>query len=172
MKPQTGEYPPYFKRYIDLAGSGELSELLYENTKQAEEFFLKISGDMGNYRYAPGKWSVKEVLMHLADMERVFAYRALICIRGEDTTILHPVDENIVASNVDVNSRNVESVWQEFSTVRTNSEILFKYMTEKQGCFLGNARPHKFSARALGYMMIGHVKHHIQLIKERYLPAH
>lgn len=168
-KPEPGEHHPYFQRYIDLVGEGEFLSLLRENTRQTEQFFGNLPVEKQDYRYAPGKWTPKEVLMHVTDMERVFAYRALVGVRGEGVTALHSVDENVVAEHVDVSGRTMKSVVDEFLVVRRNSEIIFEHTTDAQSKFMANGIPHKVSPRALGYMIIGHALHHIRVIGERYL---
>ena len=124
---------------------------------------------MQNYRYAADKWTVKEVLMHVIDTERAFAYRAFVCARGDAETRLYGMDENFYNKNTDVTNRTIASLLAEFVAVRNNSVALFENINDAQSRFLGNTMPHKISARALGYLMIGHVAHHIDIIKMRYL---
>ncbi|UKJ06093.1 DinB family protein [Solitalea lacus] len=167
--PEQTEYNPYFQHYIDLVGEGDFETLFHQNTLLTAQYFKEVPSEKHNYRYAPNKWSVKEVLMHIIDTERVFAYRALVCARGDNSTPLHSMDEDLYAANVDVTHRTMESLIDEFLTVRKNSEFLFKNISDEQSKFLGNGVTHNISARALGFIMIGHIHHHVNVLNERYL---
>ncbi len=168
-RPEKIEYNPYFQKYIDLVALGDFQQNFDENTKDTIDFFENIPVEKHNYKYGIDKWTIKEVLMHIIDTERVFAYRALVCLRGDKETPLHSMDDNLYASNIDVTHRTMESLLEEFKTVRDNSNQLFQNVTEEQSKFLGNAVTHNISARALGLIMIGHIIHHINIIKSRYL---
>ncbi len=168
-RPEKNEYNPYFQSYIDLVELGDFQKNFTEHTKNSIDFFKSIPLDKHNYKYGIDKWTIKEVLMHIIDTERVFAYRTLVCLRGDNSTPLHSMDDNLYASNVDVTQRTMESLLDEFTTVRNNSSLLFQNVTEEQSRFLGNAVTHQFSARALGLIMMGHILHHIEIIKIRYL---
>ena len=168
-RPEKTEYNPYFQNYIDLVEAGDFHEVFSRNTQDTVDFFSKIPKDKHDYKYADNKWTIKEVLMHIIDTERVFAYRTLVCLRGDHTTPLHSMDDNLYASNIDVTSRTMEHLVQEFQVVRNNSNLLFENVTEEQSKFLGNGITHSFSARALGVIMMGHILHHINVLNERYL---
>jgi len=168
-RPEISEYKPQFQRYIDLVGSGSFLDILNENTKLLVDYFNNIPHQLLNHKYAEGKWTIKEVLMHIIDTERAFAYRAFVCGRGDADTPLHGMDENLYAANIDVTERTIESLLAEFVAVRNNSKAFFENLSEKQSMFLGNCITYKISARALGYLIIGHAIHHIHIISERYL---
>jgi hypothetical protein len=168
-KPEAIEYKPYFQRYIDLVNEGDFLEELQKNKMETVQLFKSISSNKHNYRYAEKKWTVKEVLMHMIDTERGFSYRILVCARADGKTPLYPMDEDMYAANVDVTNRTMDSLIKEFEVVRESATILFENLTADQSTFLGDNITHKISARALGYILIGHVKHHNNVIKERYL---
>lgn len=168
-RPEITEYNPYFQNYIDLVELGDFQSNFTENTKNTIEFFKNIPIEKHNYKYGIDKWTIKEVLMHIIDTERVFAYRTLVCLRGDNKTPLHSMDDNLYASNIDVTLRTMESLLEEFVVVRNNSNLLFQNITEEQSKFLGNGVTHQISARALGLIMMGHILHHVQVIKTRYL---
>lgn len=168
-RPEEIEYNPYFQNYIDLVEVGDFNNVFNHNTQHTIDFFSSIQNDKHNYKYADNKWTIKEVLMHIIDTERVFAYRTLVCLRGDDKTPLYSMDDNLYASNIEVTHRTMESLLEEFKIVRANSNLLFENVSEEQSKFLGNGVTHNFSARALGLIMIGHILHHIKIIKERYL---
>jgi len=168
-RPEPNEFNPYFHKYIDLVEDGDFFEIFKNDTESTIEFFKNISEEKHNFKYAPEKWTVKDVLMHIIDTERIFSYRALVCARGDDKTLLQRADENLFAANVDVSKRLLESLLDEFLVVRKSMKFLFENITEEKLKFLGNNGEFKISARALGYISIGHTKHHINVIKERYL---
>jgi DinB superfamily len=168
-KPTKLEYHPSFEQIIYLVGDGNYLELLDNNTIEVEQFFGSISTEKENYRYAVNKWSIKQSLMHLIDTERSFAYRAFVCIRGDNKTILYGMDEELYALNVNVDNRTIEELLSEFKIVREASKRLFENITDEQSQFLGNTQNHKISARALGFLIIGHTKHHINVVKNKYL---
>jgi uncharacterized damage-inducible protein DinB len=168
QKPQIGEYNPYFQRYIDLVSEGNIADLLAKNTAQVKRFFKKIPVDKHDFRYAEGKWTIKEVLIHIIDTERVMAYRAMAISRG-DMTSLPGFDENTYVENVDVSSRTMESLLAEFMAVRAASQVLIANMTEAQSKILGNANSHGTTPRALVFILLGHPIYHINVTKERYL---
>jgi uncharacterized damage-inducible protein DinB len=168
QRPQTGEFNPYFQRYIDLVVDGDFDAILEENTDEAFDFFQNIPEDKHNFRYEEGKWSIKEVLMHIIDTERVMAYRALVASRG-DKTPLPSFDENAYNASVDVSERSMDSLLYEFQAVRSNTVALFDNMTEAQTQQEGIASNHAVTPRALGYIIVGHVLHHIKVTNERYL---
>lgn len=167
-RPEGTEYNPYYQHYIDLAGEGIFPDILRQNSRATAEYFLCIGKEKHNYKYAPGKWTIKEVLMHIIDTERVFAYRTLVCGRGDNLTPLPSMDSTLYASNIDVTNRPMHSLIDEFLIVRRNSEVLFEYLSETHSAYMGNGVTHNITARALGLIMIGHIKHHINIINERY----
>jgi hypothetical protein len=168
-RPEITEYNSYFQYYIDLVDEGDFFDVLNENTKFLIEYFNNVPRELLNHRYAENKWTVKEVLMHIIDTERSFAFRSFVCARGDANTPLHGMDENLYSANIDVTGRTNESLLDEFIAVRNNSKSLFENISDKQSMFLGNCITYKISARALGYIMIGHVQHHTNIISERYL---
>ena len=168
-RPNKGEYHPNYQKYFDLVPSGDYLELLRHNSTDTVAFFERLPHDKHDYRYAPGKWSIKELLMHLIDTERVFSYRALAAARGDNETPVYRMDEELYASNVDVSERNLASLLAEFKVVRAATSYLFENITDAQSERLCNVVTHPMTARAIGYFMIGHVQHHVRVVKERYL---
>lgn len=167
-RPSTDEYHPNYQKYFDLVPAGDYRELLRQNSTDTVAFFERLPQDKHDFRYAPGKWSIKELLLHLIDTERVFAYRALAAARGDETPV-YRMDEELYASNVDVSGRDLASLLAEFKAVRTATSFLFESMTDTQSMRLCNIVTHPMTARAIGYFMIGHVQHHVGIVKERYL---
>lgn len=168
-RPNANEYNPYFQGYINLAGEGDFMELLHKNTTATVQYFTNIPTEKHDYRYEPGKWTIKEALMHLIDTERVFIYRALVAGRGDSETPLHKMDPDLYVRGVDVSGRSMESLVNEFKAVRAATEVFYENLTDEHSERIGNNIAFPITPRALGYIMIGHVQHHINVIGERYL---
>jgi hypothetical protein len=167
--PEKTEYNPVYQKYLDLVEKGNFYHQFDHITNETVELLKSINPKKLNYKYAENKWTIKEVLMHIIDTERGFSYRAIVCLRKDDKTPLYGMDEDFYAKNVTVTDRSLESMLEEFEVVRKGFRILFENATEEQSSFLGNGVGHKISARALGYISIAHTKHHLNIIKERYL---
>jgi uncharacterized damage-inducible protein DinB len=168
-KPDKEEYNPYFDRYISLVPDGNFLNHLKENSKEIVSFFENIPHEKHNFSYAQGKWSIKDILMHIADAERVMCYRALVAARGDSTIILPNMEEDLYAANVDTQVRTLESILSEFRSLRRATELFFENLGENQSKFKALTETHPITARAVGYILIGHTKHHMQIINERYL---
>jgi len=168
-KPQKSEYKPAYQKYIDLVQPGNFIELLDENTENTISFFASIDTNKGNHRYAEDKWTIKEVFMHMIDTERGFSYRAIVCVRNDDKTPLYSMDENFYANNVDVANRSMASLIEEFIAVRESFKLIYTNNMNVKFSFLGNGVGHKISARAIGYIAIGHVLHHCSVIRDLYI---
>jgi len=169
QRPSADEYQGNYQKYFDLVPEGAYLELLVQNSKDTVRFFEAIPKEKLDYGYAPGKWTIKELLMHLIDTERVFSYRALVAARGDAATPHYRMDEELYANNVNVSQRTLESLLAEFQAVRSSTEKLFESLTDAQSKARCNVVTHPMSARAIGYFMIGHVRHHLKIIEERYL---
>ncbi len=173
QKPKAEEYNPYFSRYIDLVPEGEYHELLKTNTGSTAEFFGSIVPEKHDFRYAEGKWSPKEILMHLIDTEKVMNYRALAAARRDVNIVLPNMDEDLYAQNAGAENRSMESLINEFLAVRKVTEIFFENLNEEYSAYTAlsemNGQKSKISVRAIGYLIPSHVLHHINTIKERYL---
>ena len=131
-------------------------------------FISNISSEKLEYRYAEGKWTIKDILLHLIDAERIFAYRALRIGRG-DKTPLAGFEENGYVINANANSRSVESLINEFQLVRKSTLELFQNFSEEQLAYLGTSSDNIISVRAIGFIISGHQNHHLKVIVERYL---
>lgn len=170
QQPQANEYRPFFQRYIDLVPEGDIIETLRQQAKEAVTFFTSLPADKHDYRYAQGKWSIKQVLMHIIDTERVMSYRALVAARGDTTTVLHGMDENLYAETAPYSGRTMEEILDEFSAVRASTIYLFANTSIEQSVQqANNSDGSYFTTRALAYIIAGHLLHHLGIIKERYL---
>jgi hypothetical protein len=168
-RPKKNEYPPSYQPSIDLVGTGDFIEMLDQNTISTIDFFKSINKKDENLRYAENKWTIKEILMHIIDAERGFSYRAIVCTRNDKKTPLYPMDENFYAKNVDVTEIPINNMIEEFLAVRTAFRFIYTNNKIEKFSFLGNGIGHEISARAIGFLAIGHVINHISVIKEKYL---
>ena len=166
--PTPTEYNLAYQKYIDLVAQGNYRELLRLNGEVTAQTFAQVPPPKHDYRYAEDKWTIKELLMHLIDTERVFAFRALAAARRDESPV-YRMDEELYARNVDVSKRSMESLVSEFRIVRQGSECLFENLTDEQSRLLCNVVTHPISVRAIGYFLIGHVQHHLGILRERYL---
>ena len=162
------EYAEYYFPYISVLGDVTLIEELEISLHEFIRFVQNIPMDKFDYRYAEGKWTIKEIIQHVIDTERIFAYRALRISRN-DQTPLPGFDENNYSNNTEANSRNIQDLLTELSAVRHSNIFLFKSFSAAQLERSGIASNAGVSVRAIGFIMIGHQKHHQKVFEERYL---
>jgi uncharacterized damage-inducible protein DinB len=168
-KPKEGEYPPYADIYIGLLpDDGLVLKHMRESLKATTAFMLSLPEERLVFRYAPGKWTVKEVLAHVIDDERIYAYRALRFARN-DPTELPGFDQDAYAPCSGANRRTVESLVGEFAAVRRSTIALFESFDEEALERAGVADGNRATVRALAYHIAGHELRHMNIIKERYL---
>lgn len=167
-KTKNGIYPPYFYNYIKLVENDDLKVVLKDQLPEIQNFFSSVNEDKTDYKYAADKWTVKEVLQHIIDTERIFAYRALAFARKDETT-LPSFDEKKYAENSKADARKWIDLIDELIAVRKTTEFLFNSFSEEQFDTVGKASNYEMSVKALGYTIAGHVAHHINILKERYL---
>ena len=170
MRPNQEEYPSYYEDYIKLVPDGELVSILEENLSKTLTLFQSITEANGEFRYAPGKWSIKEVLGHMTDTERIMSARLLRFGRG-DSTPLPGFNENIYVNGANFNQRSLKSLLEEFMVTRNATITLIKNMPEEAWLRKGLANQYENTTRAVAYMIVGHEMHHCQIIRERYLTA-
>ena len=165
---QQDEYLPYFKGYIDQAEGVTLLSGLESSFKTIYDFYLTIAPVKLEYRYDEGKWTIKEIISHLIDTERIFCYRALRFAR-QDKTELSGFDENEYVLASGASERSIADLLEEYTLVRKVTVALFKSFSDNALKSKGVAGSGAVSVRALGFLVIGHEKHHVNVIKERYL---
>jgi hypothetical protein len=167
-RPQPAEFDPYYQKYISLVPEEEIIPALTGQIDDLSRLFENVSEEIGTFAYAEGKWSVKEVLSHLIDGERMFAYRALRVARGDKTPIEgFEQDEYIATSNA--NNRSFAELLDEFGALRKANLLLVNNISDESSRLMGTASDNPVSARALVYIMAGHVRHHLNILNERYL---
>ena len=168
MRPDLNRVPQFFHNYIMHVPEDDLMTSFKNQTRVAIDFFSKLPGEKIDYAYAEGKWTIKEMLQHIIDAERVFCYRALRFAR-KDPTPLPGFDEDLFAANAKAAKRNWNELIEEFRVVRTGTELLFTSFDAEQLDSTGVCNNHPNHVLAWGYITIGHCLHHLRIIKERYL---
>lgn len=172
MKPsqvQTNEYASYYGNYIaQVSEEYTLVEELEISLHRFIKFVQDIPMDKFDYRYANGKWTIKDIIQHLIDAERIFAYRAL-CFARNDKTELPGFEENDYVEEAYGNKRSIMELLTELSAVRHATLLLFKSFHEEQLLRIGIACENPMSVRAIGFVIIGHQNHHQKVFEERYL---
>ncbi len=163
-----GNYPKYVQGYLDLVKENDLFEAFNNQLPVIKELLDSISEEKSTYAYAPGKWTLKEMLQHCIDAERIFNYRAL-CFARKETASLPSFEENAYAANSYANERTWQSLKEEFFAVRLTTEMLFKSFTAEALASSGVANNNTSSVISIGFLNVGHLQHHINIIKERYL---
>ena len=168
QRPLTSEYPKYYVPYVNLVPEGDLLAILSEDLKSTIELLDGISDEEGHFRYAPTKWSIKEVLGHMTDTERIMSYRLLRIGRG-DQTALAGFNENDFVEGSQINNQSIKNILEDFIATRKATITLMKNMPSEAWGNKGNANNTEVTTRAIGYIIAGHAIHHKKIIKERYL---
>ena len=166
-RPQAGEYNPYYDRYISLVSTDDIVGVMERQAPETMALFQSNSS-RAEFRYAPGKWSVKEMLGHINDTERVMAYRAMRVARG-DKTPLSGFEQDDYIRDGNFGKRTLPDLIEEFLAVRQASISLFRHVDSETGSRLGVANGGAISVRALGYIIVGHELHHRNVLREKYL---
>ena len=169
-RPPEGEYLPYYGKYIALVPDGDVVETLRGQIAETLSLLRGIPEPRASYRYAPEKWSIKEVVGHMADVERIMAYRALRVAR-DDKTPLPGFDENAYVPAANFELRSLPSLAQELGLVRAATVGFFETLDPAAAVRRGTANDATITARALAYIIAGHERHHVKLLHERYLTA-
>mgnify|MGYP005811825511 CR=1 FL=1 len=168
MRPDLSRVGSWYHGYINLVKEDDLLEAFTRGSTGFLRFLDTIPTEKFDYRYAEEKWTIKEVLQHVIDAERVFSYRALRFSR-KDSTPLPGFDENSFAANAEASRRTWADLVEEFTVTRRSSELLFRSFSEEQLEANGVSSNSPNYVRALGYILIGHALHHENIIRERYL---
>jgi len=167
IRPDAGEFAPYYGTYVGAVPDGDITRTL---AQQGEAFLARLkhlSEEQAAFAYAPGKWTVKEVVCHITDAERIFAYRALRIARG-DATPLASFDENAYAASCGAKDRPLETLLGEFAAVRAATLALLRALPEAAWTRRGTASGKEISVRGLAWIITGHAMHHASVLRERY----
>ena len=166
-RPDVSEYAPFYHGYVQAVPEGDIVELLRSGGQELVEAVGRIPEDRGGFRYGPEKWSIREVLGHLIDAERIFVYRALRVGRG-DRTPLASFDENDYVRTAGSDARTIADLARELRTVREATVQLFESLPDDAWGQRGVASGKEVSLRALAYITAGHARHHLRILHERY----
>ncbi len=167
-RPKKGEYAPFHETYLKcLPPRGTAKTLLKKSWRDAVSLLGGLPEETGNYAYEPGKWTIKQMIMHLIDTERVFSFRLLSFMRA-DRIALPGFNQDFWMEEVQVTDRTIKDLLKEWKAVRDNTLFLLAQCTEPQSRYVGMASNWKVSVRAYFYIIIGHQLHHMQVLKGRY----
>ena len=167
IRPNADEFAPYYGTYVGAVPDGDITRTL---AQQGDTFLARLkplSEEQAAFAYAPGKWTVKEVICHITDAERIFAYRALRIARG-DATPLAAFDENAFAASCGANGRPLETLLGEFAAVRAATLALLRWLPEAAWTRRGTASGKEVSVRGLAWIMTGHAIHHGMVLTDKY----
>ncbi len=167
-RPAASEHDEYFGRYIGLVPEGDIIGILESERRKTQELLAGVPQERETYRYAEGKWSIREVIGHLIDSERMFQYRAL-CFARRDPAHLPSFEEGDYASESNAHGRSLSELAEEFDLVRRSSIALFRGFDQEMTRRSGKASVFEFSVRSMAYIIAGHEMHHRGVVEERYL---
>jgi hypothetical protein len=169
-RPEANEYNPYYSTYINLIPYGDIIHILEEQMKETNLLLKGISDSEGHFRYAPNKWSIKEVIGHIADTERIMGYRLLSIARGE-TVALPGYNDDMYVLRATFDKQSMQDLLENLTVVRQSTVHLLKSLDEEAWLQRGIANNSEVTVRALANIIAGHELHHRQIIKERYLSS-
>ena len=168
MKPNLEEIPEFYQPYVNALPDEDIIDLLGRLGSEMVKVLEGLSSSESEFRYENGKWSIKELLLHIIDAERVFSYRALRFSRG-DKTDLPGFDQDDYVKNCMISNRNLPELIDEFKNVRASSISLYASFDDSQLGLTGTGNGFEFSVNAICYITAGHQAHHLKILKERYL---
>jgi uncharacterized damage-inducible protein DinB len=167
-RPGRDEYAPYYEKYVSLVPAGDIVSTLERQLTETLALLRSVPEERADSSYEPGKWSVKELVGHVCDTERVFSHRALRFARGDRTPLPgYEQDDYVRAANFGM--RTLASIAEEFARVRASTVALFQSFDEEAWARRGTANDNEVSVRALAHILAGHELHHINILRERYL---
>jgi hypothetical protein len=166
--PDRTEAATYYFTYIDKVPAGDIRDVIEAQGPETLAVLRGITDERSQYRYAPDKWSIREMVHHVNDAERVFAFRALWFSRGFETE-LPSFDQDVAVATAGADRRSWQSIVDEFAAIRAASATLFRTLPDEAWTRHGVASGNPVTVRALAFIVAGHVAHHLQVLKERYV---
>lgn len=167
-RPSKEEYNIHFETYVKLVPEGDICDILIQSLKNTTDVFSAVTEDQANYRYAPGKWSLKEVLGHITDNERIMGYRLLRIARG-DKTPLSGYDQDVMMSEDPFEGCLMADLIEDYTAVRRATLTLLRGLSKEAWSKIGIVNDSESSVQAWAYIIAGHELHHMNVIKEKYL---
>lgn len=166
-RPEPSEYAPYFQRYLELVPEDDILGALYGQIEETASILRRVDEERAGYRYAPGKWTIKQVVGHMGDTERILAFRALSIARGE-TNPLPGFDEDSYVRGGDFDSWPYADLVDSLGIVRRANILMFRNLKPEAWERRGTANQNATSVRGLAYTILGHERHHLQVLRDRY----
>jgi len=167
-RPLDSEYPPYFGKYISQVPDGDLIAHLKQQMTEFIEELKNLNEEQMNFSYGEGKWTMRQVLIHINDVERIFGYRALSCLRS-DPSLIPGFEQDDYAEITKHSTRSIENLLEEFKGLRLGNIHLFASATDEEWIKHATISGNKTVARSMAYMIFGHVEHHRKINREKYL---
>lgn len=167
-RPESTEYAKFYANYVSLVADTDIITALQDQVFDIQSLFDEVSDEQGDYAYAENKWTIKELLGHIIDGERIFSYRAFRISRG-DQTPLATFEENDYVANSNFKNRTLRDLVEEFSLLRDANVLMFQNLKENDWSLVGTASDARISVRAIAYIMVGHIRHHLHILRDRYL---
>lgn len=167
-RPLKGDCAEYYFTYINQVPDGDIFAQLSESIKSTQTFFAAIPESRADHRYAPDKWSIKQVLSHMLDCERVFSYRAF-CMSRREPENLNSMDQDLYVDSIDLGTRTLPSLMEEFALCRAANILMFGGFTDDVWQRTGRASGNPFTVKVFPWILVGHELHHVKVLKERYL---
>jgi len=167
QRPAPTEHIPYYEYYVSLVPGDDILKVFMEQLSEVRAFVDSVPEEKERYRYAPGKWSLREAMGHVVDSERIFAYRACCIARGE-TQGLNGYEQDDYVANSEAGNRSLRDLFEELEHQRRSNVSMLRGLSDAAWKRMGSANGDPVSVRALVYIMAGHVTHHLQVFRERY----
>jgi len=168
VKPDASEYASFYETYVSLVPEGDVVEAMSRQLDEVTALFGGIAEERGGHSYAEGKWSIRQLVGHVIDGERIFAYRALAIARGEQQP-LPGMDQDEYMAHSDFDSRTLADLIAEFAHARAANVLMFRGLSEEAWLRRGTASEREVSVRAIAHIVVGHVAHHLGVLRARYL---
>ncbi|HXI11445.1 MAG TPA: DinB family protein [Thermoanaerobaculia bacterium] len=168
QRPDASEYAPAFEGYVSLVQEHDILAALKAQREELKALIASVPSERETFRYEPSKWSLRQVAGHVADAERVFGYRALAIARG-DTARLPGFDEQLYVENANFNVVPLSELWQELDALRVANILMFHSLRPDDWARSGVANENSVTVRAIAYVLAGHARHHMKVLRERYL---
>lgn len=169
-RPNETEYAPYYQSYVDQVSENEILPVLRAQMDDLDVLLDRVDSEKQTYRYAEGKWSIREMIGHLIDGERVFGYRAFCIARGEQQN-LPGFDQNDYMATAPYNNIELDDLLSELRLIRLGNIAMFRTLDGEAWNRVGTANGNQVTVRAIAFIMAGHVRHHMKVLRERYLSA-
>ncbi len=166
-RPKEGEFGEFYRRYVSLASGNTAAELIASHSDKIKDFIFDLPDDKADFSYATGKWSIKQLLQHMLDTERIFVYRLLWIARG-GAGLLSGFDENLFADAATASHRKILDLKEEFHMLRRGTDLMVVDLTSQELSRKGEASGYPITVNALCFIIYGHNLHHLEVLKEKY----